>query len=172
MPPSLSAGDRKILFIAGGAFLVLVVLGFLFAPTHNIESDAATTYSTSSAGAKAAFLLLQETGYRVERWQHSPKALKPDKHTVLIVADPALIPNPKQNPEIERFVSGGGRLITTGLYGARLLPEDSSEYNPMPKNPWSEFKALAPSAITRAAPNIKLAPVARVTDSATYAPSM
>ncbi len=161
MPPSLSAGDRKILFIAGGAFLILVVLGFIFAPTRNIESNAATTYSTASEGAKAAYLLLQETGYHVERWQHSPISLQPDAHTVLIMADPAVIPNQKQKAAIEEFISGGGRLIATGLFGARFLPEDSSEYNPMPKNPWSEFKALAPSAITRAAPVIKLAPVAR-----------
>ncbi len=161
MPPSLSAGDRKILFIAGGAFLILVVLGFLFAPTTNTESNAATTYSTASEGAKAAFLLLQETGYHVERWQHSPTALRPDGHTVLIIADPAVIPNQKQKAALEQFISGGGRLIATGLFGARFLPDDSSEYNPMPKNPWSEFKALAPSAITRAAPSITLAPVAR-----------
>jgi hypothetical protein len=161
MPPSLSAGDRKILFIAGGAFLILGVLGFLFAPASNTESNAATTYSTASEGAKASFLLLQETGYRVERWQHSPTALKADAHTVLILADPAIIPNQKQKAALEQFISGGGRVITTGLFGARFLPEDSSEYNPMPKNPWSEFKALVPSAITRAAPTIKLAPVAR-----------
>ncbi len=161
MPHSLSAGDRKILFIAGGAFLLLVVLGFLFAPVSNTDSNAATTYSTASGGAKAAYLLLQETGYHVERWQHSPTALKPDEHTVLIVADPALMPNEKQKAALEQFMSGGGRVITTGIFGARFLPEDSSEYNAMPKNPWSEFKALAPSAITRAAPTIKLAPVAR-----------
>ena len=161
MPHSLSAGDRKILFIAGGAFLLLVVLGFLFAPVSNTDSNAATTYSTASGGAKAAYLLLQETGYHVERWQHSPTALKPDEHTVLIVADPALMPNEKQKAALEQFMSGGGRVITTGIFGARFLPEDSSEYNALPKNPWSEFKALAPSAITRAAPTIKLAPVAR-----------
>jgi len=161
MPHSLSAGDRKILFIAGGAFLLLVVLGFLFAPVSNTDSNAATTYSTASGGAKAAYLLLQETGYHVERWQHSPTALKPDEHTVLIVADPALMPNEKQKAALEQFMSRGGRVITTGIFGARFLPEDSSEYNALPKNPWSEFKALAPSAITRAAPTIKLAPVAR-----------
>ena len=161
MPPSVSAGDRKILLIAGGAFLILVILGFLFAPTSNSETNAATTYSTASGGAKAAYLLLQETGYHVERWQHSPTALKPDEHTVLIVADPAVMPNEKQKAALEQFMSGGGRVITTGIFGARFLPEDSSEYNAMPQNPWSEFKALAPSAITRAAPAITLSPVAR-----------
>ena len=52
-------------------------------------------------------------------------------------------------------------MITTGIRGAGFLPEDSSRYNEAPENPWAEFKALAPSAITRAAPKITLAPVSR-----------
>lgn len=160
MPATVSAGDRKILFVAGGAFLLLVILGFLFAPA-NTGASAATTYSTASEGAKAAYLLLQETGYHVERWQHDSTSLKPDSNTVLIIADPAIIPNARQKAALERFVSGGGRVITTGLQGAGFLPEDSSEYNEAPKTPWAEFKAVAPSAITRAAPKITLAPLAR-----------
>ena len=161
MPATVSAGDRKILFVAGGAFLLLVILGFLFAPAGNTGASTATTYSNASEGAKAAYLLLQETGYHVERWQHSSTSLKPDGNTVLIIADPGMIPNAKQKASIEQFVSGGGRVITTGIRGAGFLPEDSSEYNDAPKTPWTEFKALAPSAITRAAPKITLAPVAR-----------
>jgi hypothetical protein len=161
MPPRVSAGDRKILFIAGGAFLLLIVLGFIFAPAGNTGSDTATTYSTASEGAKAAYLLLQETGYHVERWQHPSSALKPDSNTVLIIADPDMMPNQKQKDAVEQFVSGGGRVITTGIKGAAFLPEDASESNEMPDNPWAEFKALAPSAITRAAPRITLAPVAQ-----------
>jgi len=158
MPKGLSAGDRKILLVAGGAFLLLVILGFLFAPDSNTGASSATTYSTASEGAKAAYLLLQETGYHVEHWQHSATSLRADGDTVLIIADPAIIPNAKQKAAIEQFVSGGGRVITTGIRGARFLPEDSSEYNEAPRNPWTEFKALAPSAITRAAPKITLAP--------------
>jgi Domain of unknown function (DUF4350) len=158
MPKSLSPGDRKILFVAGGAFLLLVILGFLFAPASNTGASSATTYSTASEGAKAAYLLLQETGYHVDRWQHPFSLLNPDSNTVLIIADPAIIPNGKQKAAVEQFVSGGGRVITTGVRGARFLPEDSSEYNEAPKNPWTEFKALSPSAITRAAPKLTLAP--------------
>lgn len=161
MPARVSQGDRKILFIAGGAFLLLVVLGFIFAPAGNAGSDTATTYSTASEGAKAAYLLLQETGYHVERWQHPSTALQPDSNTVLIIADPDMMPNQTQKAAVQKFVSGGGRVITTGIKGAAFLPEDFSEYNEMPKNPWAEFKALAPSAITRAAPQITLAPVAQ-----------
>ena len=161
MPAAVSAGDRKILFVAGGAFLLLIVLGFLLAPAGDAGANSATTYSTASEGAKAAYLLLQETGYHVERWQQSSTSLKADSNTVVIIADPSMIPNGKQKAALEQFISGGGRVIVTGLAGARFLPEDSSEYDEAPKTPWAEFKALTPSAITRAAPKITLAPVAR-----------
>lgn len=158
--PGVSAGDRRILIIAGLAFLLLIILGFLFAPASSGDTNAGTTYSASSNGAKAIFLLLQETGYRVERWQHAPTSLKPDEHTVLIIAAPAMIPNQQQKDAIEKFISGGGRVIVTGVGGARFLPQDSSEYNDAPSKKWAEFPAIAPSPITRAAPNITISPVA------------
>ena len=164
MPSSLSSGDRKILLIAGAAFVILVVLGFLLAPTNN-ETSAASTYSIASEGGKAAFLLLQQTGYHVERWQRPVRELKPDKHTVLIIADPPVTANQEGKTAIENFISGGGRLITNGIIGASVLSEDFSEYNALPHTPWSEFNALTPTAITRAAPKVTLSPVAHWSQS-------
>lgn len=160
MPTRISPGDRKVLLLAGMTFLILIVLGFLLAPT-NIETGEATTYSSASEGAKAAYLLLQQSGYQAERWLYPFTSLTPDQHTVLIIADPGLIPDEKQKAALERFVSGGGRIITDGIMGASFLPEDFSQYNLTPRKPWSQFKALVPSAITRAASTITLAPVAR-----------
>lgn len=158
--PAISAGDRRILTIAGLAFLLLLILGFLFAPANTGDNAAGTTYSSSSIGAKALFLLLQETGYHVERWQHTPTSLKPDEHTVLIIAAPAVIPTQVQRDAIDKFISGGSRLIVTGVAGARFLSDDSSEYNDAPSQRWAEFPAIAPSPITRAAPKITISPVA------------
>jgi hypothetical protein len=157
--PAISQGDKKILLAASVAFVVLVVLGFLLAPS-NTETNIASSYSTASGGAKAAFLLLQQMGYHVERWSHPPTDLKADKHTVLIVADPQIALDGKQLAAIQHFISGGGRVITNGIVGARFLPEDGSDFDPMPKSLGDEFDALTPSALTRAAPKIKLAPLA------------
>ncbi len=158
MPAKISSGDRKVLLIAGAAFLILVLLGFLLAPS-NTEAHDASSYSTASEGAKAAYLLLQESGYRVERWQRPASDLKPDGQSVLVIADPATFPDATEKKAVERFISAGGRVITNGFVGAAFLPEDFSEANPMPTKPWNEFTAVTPSAITRASPKITLAPV-------------
>jgi Domain of unknown function (DUF4350) len=162
--PQLSSGDRKVLIIVAAAFVVLVVVGLLLAP-NNDESDVATTYSTASRGAKAAYLLLQELGYNVERWQRPIRDVKPDAHTVVIMADPPMVADEKAKQTVRQFVSDGGHLITTGVIGASVLPEDHSEFNTVPHTPWSDFDALTPSAITRAAPKLTLAPAARWSQS-------
>jgi hypothetical protein len=158
MPAKISSGDRKVLIIAGAAFLILVCLGFLLAPA-NTDAHDASSYSTASEGAKAAYLLLQESGYRVERWQRPISDLKSESQTVLVIADPSRFPAAKEKKAVEDFISGGGRVITNGIAGAAFLPQDFSEVNPMPTKPWSEFRAITPSAITRAAPKITLAPL-------------
>ena len=164
MRSGLSSGDRKVLLIAGVAFVVLVVLGLLLAPNDN-ETRVATTYSTASEGAKAAYLLLQDLGYHVDRWQKPVRELKPDSNSVLILADPPMVADDKAKATIRQFISDGGHVVTTGLVGASLLPEDHSEFNPLPHSPWTEFNGLTPSAITRAAPKITLNANARWTES-------
>src|SRR5947207_15519273 len=119
--PGVSAGDRRILIIAGLAFLLLIVLGFLFAPASSGDTNSGTTYSASSNGAKAAFLLLQETGYHVERWQHAPPSLKPDEHTDLSVATPAMILHHRKKDAIDKLHARGRRRILPGSAGAGLV---------------------------------------------------
>jgi hypothetical protein len=160
MPSGISPGDRKLLLVTGVAFFILIVLGLLL--NHNpTETHAATTYSSASQGTRALYLLLQELGYHVERWRQPYSSLTPDRYTVLIIAGPELVPDARQRAALERFLSGGGRIITDGVSGASFLPEDFSQYNFTANPPWSVFNALVPSAITRAAPTITLSPVTR-----------
>lgn len=157
--PRLSTGDRKILIITAVAFVLLIVLGFLLAPA-DVDSQSPTTYSAASGGAKAGFLLLQELGYHVERWEKPHADLKPDPHTVLVIADPRMVPDAKEKTAIEKFIAGGGRVIATGLTGGMFLPVNSSDYNPEPTGLSKEYDALSPSAVTRAASKIALIPYA------------
>ena len=157
--PRLSPGDRTILRIAAGAFVVLIALGILLAPAST-DSERATTYSAASGGAKAAYLLLQELGYHVERWEKPHTELKPDGHTVLIIADAGMVPDGKQKAAVDKFLAGGGRVIATGTIGAMFLPENDTEENPAPTGLSKKYEALSPSAVTRAARSITLVPVA------------
>ncbi len=163
--PRLASGDRKILLIAAGAFVLLVGLGLLLAPA-NTESEVATTYSTASGGAKASYLLLQELGYNVQRWEKDASELKGDKNTVLILADPGSVPGSGEKAAVEKFMAAGGRVITNGIVGGMFLPDNSSEFNPEPKGLSQQYEALTPSAITRAAPRITLIPYASWSRSA------
>lgn len=155
--PRLSAGDRKILVITGVAFLALIVLGFLLAPA-DVESQSPTTYSAASGGAKAGFLLLQELGYHVDRWEKPHSQLPAAPHTVLVLAEPRMVPDTKEKASIEKFMAGGGRVIATGLTGGMFLPVNASDDNPEPIGLSKEYDALTPSAVTRAAPKISLVP--------------
>jgi hypothetical protein len=160
MPVKLTAGDRKILLVAAGVFLVLVATATIFGAPESVESRVPTTYSVSSAGAKAAYLLLKETGYRVERWEKPPTSLPADKHQVLILTEPNKFPDDKERKALERFVQGGGRIIATGPLAALFLPQSFSEFDPVEDLAWHEFDALAPSPITRAARKVALQPQA------------
>jgi hypothetical protein len=157
--PGLSSGDRKILAITAVAFVLLVVLGMLLAPA-NSEDESATTYSASSGGAKAGFLLLQQLGYDVHRWEKPHTELKPDAHTVLILVDSFTVPDAREKAAVAKFIEGGGRVITNGTFGAMFLPKDDAEDNPEPAGPSKEYGSLSPSALTRAAPKITLIPYA------------
>ena len=157
--PRLSSGDRKLLIIAGLAFVLLVVLGFILSPA-DVDSNSATTYSAASGGAKAGYLLLQELGYNVARWENPHAQLKADGHTVLILTDPAMVPDEKEKASIEEFINDGGRVIATGTIGGMFLPGNASEFNPEPKGLSKEYEAMTPSPITRAAPKLSLIPYA------------
>jgi hypothetical protein len=160
MPAQLSAGDRKILAVAGGVFLVLVAGALIFGSPESPESRVPSTYSASSEGAEAAYLLLKETGYRVERWEKPPTALPAEKHTVLILAEPRKFPDEKQRAALAAFLEGGGRIIATGPWADLFLPEGFSQFDPVEDLTWREFRALAPSPITRAAQTVTLEPQA------------
>jgi len=161
MPLQLSRGDRKILLIAGGVFLLLVAGGILFAAPEGNQSQVPTTYSASSLGAKAAYLLLQESGYRVERWEKSPTELAAGKNRTLILAGPTQFPNEQERTALYSFIRGGGRLVATGPLAGLILPESAAAFDPLQGMGWEKFEALVPSAIARAAPEITLEPQAR-----------
>jgi hypothetical protein len=161
MPLNLDRADRRLLIGAGVVFLALVIVGLLFANAGGSEAEIPTTYSSASGGARAAFLLLQESGYNVERWRRSPKDLPDGSGVTLIVAEPLVAPTIEERQQVNAFVRGGGRLIAIGPFGGLFFIEDNGvALDPISGGLWKKVRAASPSPITRAAPEITLAPKA------------
>ena len=157
MSVSLTAGDRKLLLVAGGVSLLLTILGVVLAGGGE-TTDEATTYSVGSGGAKAAYLLLNASGYSVRRWEQSVAELPPGMTGTLVLADPRGTPTPAERRAIDRFIDSGGRVIATGVRGSFFLPDRQVFPDPVAGATWRRLTSQSPSRVTRAAPEITLAP--------------
>jgi Domain of unknown function (DUF4350) len=158
LPIQLSKGDRKLMSIAGVALLLMIAIAAFFAKPVNSQRQLATTYSTASGGAKAAYLLLKESGYDLQRWEESPTELSTPLGKTLILAEPSDSPTLEERVAIRHFVERGGKLIASGAHVGFYLPSDGVVPDPLEGESWKQLSAKSPSSITRAAPQITLAP--------------
>jgi len=158
MTVPLDAGDRKLLLLSGCLLGLLTVVAFL-APNGGEEESRGfpSSYSTARDGAKAAYSLLEETGYRVERWTQPPGELPISSgDTVLIVAGPLIPASAEEEIQLRQFVARGGRLLITGMLGAALIDAKGVESTPATPDEWLTFRAEQPAPLTRHAPEITM----------------
>jgi len=158
MPAYFDARDRQL--VIGAVVLMLVLLGltYLLRPAPAKQTiGIPSSYSTDWLGAKAAFLLLEQSGYRVERWESPPEELPEDAAgTTLIFAEPSEQGSGAERAAVSRFVSAGGRLIVMGASGASFAPQSAaipvpdSDLTPKP------FSAVLPSSLSRNAPEVTM----------------
>lgn len=124
-PKSLLGTDRRFVLTLAGSLLALIVLVVLFAPAEQENDPRPTTYNTGSAGAKAAYLLLQRLGYQAERWEAPTSGLRnlDAARTTLVLADP-LIPFSDRGEvrgDLAAFLDAGGHILVTGGAGVSLI---------------------------------------------------
>ena len=160
MPLKLDGSDRKIMLVAGVLVVLLVAGASILAKGQGSKAELPTTFSTASEGAEAAYLLLEESGFQTERWERSLSDLPDPSGKTLILASPMAAPTPGERESLGKFLLGGGRMIATGMFAGVYLPRDSSVPDFLGTMTWKRMRALSPSAITRAAPEITLAPEA------------
>ena len=70
MPVNIAPSDKRLLTWAAIVVTVLIIAVALLSDEEE-ESGVPTTYSSQSSGARAAYLLLKETGHHVERWEEA-----------------------------------------------------------------------------------------------------
>ncbi len=155
----LNPADRKALLVAGSVALLLVGISAVLTSGRNADA-VPTTYSVGSGGARAAYLLLRQAGYPVERWEQSVRELPSDSGITLILAEPQGIPASDERAAVGRFLERGGRVIAIGVSGAFFLPEHQVVADPLAGMTWTRLSSRSPSFITRAAPDITMAPAA------------
>jgi Domain of unknown function (DUF4350) len=124
---SLDAKDRRLLLICLGGVAVLAVVTALFARNQNSDDNPVpSSYLTGRHGARAAYDLLEESGYTVERWEQplSELAGQANSSTVVILAEPFLSSS-DEFKAVDAIVQHGGRVLVTGIAGGALAPGEA-----------------------------------------------
>src|SRR5262245_27611454 len=160
MPSRVSPSDRRLFLAAGAVLIALIAVSALLTGSAGNAAEVPSTYSTGSSGAQAAYLLLEAAGHRVERWEEALPGLPGGAGVTLVLAEPASAPDTEDRLAIRRFLDQGGIVIATGMSGSLFLPERRVASDPLAGLTWTRVSARSPSPITRAAPQITMAPLA------------
>jgi hypothetical protein len=145
----IERSDRRLLIWAG-AFMFLIVIALTFLSQDEEESGITTTYSAQRSGAKAAFLLLQQSGYKVRRWEQSPSDLPADPaHTVLVLASPFRAPTRDEKNALQTYVDRGGKILATGRSASIYLPQAETENELVPSPVAKEYQPQLLTPLTR-----------------------
>ena len=122
---SLDKQDRKLLAYCLLAVVVIAVIAGFFARNQNTDDNPIpSSYLTGRHGARAAFELLQSSGYPVQRWEQplNELAQHADAQTVVILAEPFAYSN-EARQAVGTILDHGGRVVATGPIAGLLLPE-------------------------------------------------
>jgi hypothetical protein len=121
---SLDPKDRKLLVICLSAVVVLAgIIAFFARNQNNNDNPLPSSYLTGRHGAHAAYDLLQQSGYSVQRWEEplGDLATQTDEQTVVILAEP-ILSTPADLKAVQQIVDRGGRVLLTGYSGGQLAP--------------------------------------------------
>ncbi|MGB6745538.1 MAG: DUF4350 domain-containing protein [Terracidiphilus sp.] len=126
---SLDAKDRRLMIVCLASVLVLAVLTAVFARNQNNDDNPVpSSFLTGRHGARAAYEMLESSGYNVERWEQplSDLAAQADSRTVLILAEPMLA-GTADFKAVDQILERGGRVLATGMYGGLILPDGAAQ---------------------------------------------
>jgi len=157
MPLNIAGSDKRLLTWAG-IIVVILIAAVAILSDEEEESGVPSTYSSQSSGARAAYLLLKETGLHVERWEESPLKLPSEAdNTTLVLAQPSILPDKEETAALQAFVSRGGRVLITGFMAQSFFPGKEIEFEPLPSPEWKEYQPQLLTELTQGGA-IKMSP--------------
>ena len=125
---SLDSKDRRLLlWFLGIAITLAVVTGVLIPRAGNNDNPLPSTYLAGRHGARAAYEMLVRSNYPIERWEQplTDLAAQASPETVVIFAEP-FTREPGDIKAVRTILERGGRVLSTGAYGASILPGEAS----------------------------------------------
>lgn len=149
----LTAGEQRGFIVSGiGLLLVMTLVAWLSSNQKDHGEGTPSSYNVQRRGAKAAYLLLQQSGYAVERWNQPPEKLPADASGVMLVlAGPESYPHAEEFSGIVRFLLGGGTVLIAGVDPNSFVPQSSSKKGDVSIG-FSECRPVAPTSLTRGGP--------------------
>ncbi len=152
MPVNIASGDRRLLYIAIAIVAVMLISLAFLTPKEPETEGSPSSYSTKKRGAKAAYLLLEQSGYKVERWEKAPADLPVNpQNDLLIIAGPTQYPDRDESNALRRFVTAGGTLLIAGVWSDSFAPESHVSFGKY-RTSDAECKPSLPTRISRGGP--------------------
>jgi hypothetical protein len=149
VPLNLGSNDRRLLYIAIAIVAVMLIAIALLTPKEADTEGSPSSYSTKRRGAKAAFLLLEQSGYKVERWDNPPADLPVNpQNDLLIIAGPNQYPDRDESNALRKFVAAGGTLLVAGVWSDDFAPDSHVTFGKY-RIGWAECKPALPTKISR-----------------------
>lgn len=139
---------RATILLSAGLFILMFAVAYLNSEAEKGEGHP-SSYSALQRGAKATYLLLQQSGYPVERWQKPPKELpQRGDRIILVLAEPESYANSEEFAALSHFLSGGGTVLAAGFFPDSFVPEAAATLGDR-RVGGVECSPVAPTRLTR-----------------------
>lgn len=123
----LNRRDRQVLGVTAICAVLLILVVAVLGPSTQ-DSGVPSSFSDAGRGAHAAYLLLQQSGYRITRsvdpLDQVAQSVTPGDTVVL--ADPFYQQIDESKEAVRKILARGGRVIVTGWVGGLLAPHVSA----------------------------------------------
>jgi hypothetical protein len=149
----LTTGEQRGFIVGGiGLLLVMTFVAWLSSNQKDQGEGTPSSYNVQRRGAKAAYLLLQQSGYAVERWKQPPAELPVGAPGVMLVlAGPESYPRTEEMSGIVRFLLAGGNILIAGVRPSSFVPQSSAKEGDI-RIGFAECTPAAPTSLTRGGP--------------------